>query len=57
MLGGIESVEAAIHGVELIGIVLAEALALYVGYGALERVVRPSMRSVLLETDDRTTGN
>jgi len=36
---GIESLSGNAHAAALVGLVLLEAIALYVGYGALERVL------------------
>lgn len=33
-----------------VGLVLAEALVLYVGYGALARIVSPAAREILVST-------
>jgi hypothetical protein len=44
---GIESLSGNAQAVVLIGIVLAEAALLYVGYGLLERVLAPTIRDVL----------
>ena len=47
MSGGIAlSTEAAV----LVGAVLVEAIALYVGYGALERVVGPAILETVTGT-------
>lgn len=45
---GIESVAAAVEAATLIGLILLEAILLYIGYGALERLARPAMRTVLI---------
>jgi hypothetical protein len=44
---GIESFTGATGAALLIGVVLLEALFLYVGYGALERVFGPAIARVL----------
>ncbi|MFC6734290.1 MULTISPECIES: hypothetical protein [unclassified Haladaptatus] len=41
------SIALPIHAAKTVGIVLAEAGALYVGYGALATVVGPKMRATL----------
>jgi hypothetical protein len=40
---GIEQASPTVQASALVGIVLVEALALYVGYGQLERVVGPAV--------------
>jgi hypothetical protein len=44
---GIESLSGNAQAVVLVGIVLVEAAALYVGYGALERIVGPTIAAAL----------
>ena len=44
---GIESLSGTERAVALVGIVLVEAAVLYVGYGALERAVGPTVAKVL----------
>ena len=44
---GIESLSGPSGAVVLIGLVLAEALVLYVGYGALERFLGPKVAELL----------
>jgi hypothetical protein len=44
---GIESLSGNAQAVVLVGIVLVEAAVLYVGYGALERIVGPTVAGVL----------
>ncbi|WP_435319855.1 DUF7512 family protein [Haloarchaeobius sp. TZWSO28] len=44
---GIESLSGNAQAAVLIGIVLAEAGVLYVGYGLLERVFGPAIRDAL----------
>jgi hypothetical protein len=44
---GIESLGGNERAAVLIGIILVEALALYVGFGGLEALVGPSIRRVL----------
>lgn len=50
MVAGIGSLAPDINSVRLIGTVLVEAIVLYVGYGALEQLVGPTIKS-------RLTGN
>ena len=44
---GIESLSGNAYSAAMIGLVLAEAMVLYVGYGALERVVGPTLMDLL----------
>ena len=44
---GIESMSGPTGAAVLIGLVLVEALVLYVGYGALERVLGPKVAELL----------
>ncbi|WP_255149086.1 DUF7512 family protein [Halorarius halobius] len=44
---GLESLGGVGQAVELIGIVLVEAILLYVGYGALERYLGPKVTDAL----------
>lgn len=39
------------HAASLIGVVLIEAMALYAGYGAIERLVGPRLLQTLLDTN------
>jgi len=47
MMFGIESMTGPTGAAVLIGIVLVEALVLYVGYGALEKLLGPRIARVL----------
>jgi hypothetical protein len=44
---GIESLTGPAGAATLIGVVLVEALLLYIGYGVLERVLGPTIARVL----------
>jgi hypothetical protein len=44
---GIEISQGVIDGASLIGLVLVEAVVLYVGYGALEKLLGPKLTRVL----------
>jgi hypothetical protein len=44
---GLESLNGTALAVALIGIVLVEALTLYVGYGALQRLFGPRLMKVI----------
>jgi len=44
---GIETLGGSVGAVVLIGIVLLEAIVLYVGYGALERFLGPRIARLL----------
>ncbi|XVH31245.1 DUF7512 family protein [Haloferacaceae archaeon DSL9] len=44
---GFDALAGSAHAAATVGIVLAEALTLYVGYGALARVAGPSARQLL----------
>lgn len=44
---GIESLSGPVGGAVLVGIVLLEALVLYVGYGSLERVFGPAVTKLI----------
>jgi hypothetical protein len=44
---GIESLSGPAYAGALVGIVLVEALLLYVGYGALTRVAGPSVKDAI----------
>ena len=44
---GIESLTGNAQAAVLVGLVLVEAILLYVGYGALERVLGPTVAGVL----------
>jgi hypothetical protein len=44
---GIEISQGVVDGATLIGLVLLEAILLYVGYGVLERVLGPTLTDVL----------
>ncbi|MFC7045905.1 hypothetical protein ACFQH6_11225 [Halobacteriaceae archaeon GCM10025711] len=44
---GIESLSGNAYSAAMIGLVLAEAMVLYVGYGALERLVGPTLMDFL----------
>lgn len=44
---GIETLGGTERAVALVGIVLAEAILLYVGYGTLERLVGPVVTRIL----------
>lgn len=44
---GLETVDGPAVAALLIGIVLVEAMLLYVGYGALERLLGPSITRLL----------
>lgn len=44
---GIESLTGPAYAGVMVGIVLVEALLLYVGYGGLMRVVGPSVRKAI----------
>lgn len=50
MVAGEGSLSANLESIKLVGTVLVEAIVLYVGYGALEQVVGPTIKS-------RLTGN
>lgn len=43
----LESIALPVHAAKTVGIVLAEAGALYVGYGALVAAVGPKMQATL----------
>lgn len=45
---GIETLEGPARAVALVGVVAAEAMLLYVGYGVLERVLGPVIARVLV---------
>jgi hypothetical protein len=44
---GLEALGANLQAVGLVGVVLGEAIALYVGYGALERLVGDRVTDLL----------
>jgi len=44
---GIESLGPTLQAAALVGVVLVEAVVLYVGYGGLEAVFGPSLKRVL----------
>lgn len=44
---GLESLSGWTHAAAIIGIVLLEAIVLYVGYGALEDVLGPTITDML----------
>lgn len=44
---GLELLSGTAHAVAIVGIVLTEAIALYVGYGALTQIVGPTVRETL----------
>ena len=44
---GLETASGPVGAALLIGIVLVEAVVLYIGYGALERVLGPAITDVL----------
>ena len=44
---GIETTAAPVGAALLIGVVLVEAIVLYVGYGALERLLGPAITDAL----------
>lgn len=44
---GIESLGSSAQAVVLVGIVLAEAIVLYLGYALLERAIRPAIERVV----------
>jgi hypothetical protein len=44
---GIESLSGTAHAVAVVGLVLVEAMVLYVGYGALTRVAGPHLERVV----------
>lgn len=44
---GLESLTGTTQAAAIIGIVLLEAIVLYVGYGALERVLGPAITDAL----------
>jgi hypothetical protein len=44
---GVEQFSGNVQAAVLVGIVLVEAALLYVGYGGIERVAAPKIRSML----------
>lgn len=44
---GIETLSGNAQAAALVGIVLFEAIVLYIGYGGLERILGPSFKRVL----------
>jgi hypothetical protein len=44
---GIESLTGNAQAVVLVGLVLVEAIVLYVGYGALEQILGPTVAGIL----------
>ena len=44
---GIESLSDPLYSVAMVGLVLAESLLLYVGYGALTRIAGPSISAAI----------
>lgn len=44
---GLELLSGTAQAVAIVGVVLAEAIALYVGYGALTQIVSPPIRETL----------
>ncbi len=44
---GIESLPGTLHATVLVGSVLAESVALYLGYGGLTRLVGPTVTNAL----------
>ncbi|EJN58453.1 hypothetical protein SAMN04487950_0992 [Halogranum rubrum] len=44
---GIEALSGSMQAVVLVGLVLSEAIALYVGYGGLVRLVGPTVVNAL----------
>lgn len=41
----------ALQGLLVVGLILVEAVLLYVGYGAVERAITPSLMDTLETTD------
>ncbi|WP_255195457.1 DUF7512 family protein [Halorarius litoreus] len=44
---GLETLDGPSQAAALIGLVLAEAIVLYIGYGALERYLGPKLTALL----------
>lgn len=44
---GLDPISGALEGLSIVGIVLAESLILYVGYGGLERVIEGPVEDVI----------
>jgi hypothetical protein len=44
---GIATLSPPFHGAAVVGIVLAEALVLYVGYGGLTRIAGPELEDAI----------
>lgn len=44
---GIETLSGTAQAMAIVGVVLAEAIALYVGYGALARITSPTVLNAL----------
>ena len=44
---GFESFPATVQAILLVGVILVEAVVLYVGYGAIESVTAPKIRQAI----------
>ncbi len=44
---GFESLSPIVQAIILVGVILIEAVVLYVGYGAIERVTAPKIRQAI----------